>query len=347
MEIPAGYVGDRIGRRASLAVGNVVTVVVMGGYPFVESVAGWVVLYVLWGVAWSFHSATGDAWLYDFLDQRADASAFARASGRSESVQLAISAVAAVTAGVRYTVEPDLPFFANAALAATGVPLVASLPATRVKRDTVVTVREVLQALRLQLHRSEVRWLVLYSALFNVLFSATRWLEQPTLEAVGFPLAGFGVLYASFKFVTAGAMLKTGWVQDRLGPRLLFLSLVPICGLAYGTVALLPAFAVPVIYLRRVLDRISTPIRNQYLNDRLDGVGRATVLSGVSMVLSLASGLFNAILGRAAEATGPTAFLPILGLAVVLVAGVLWVGTAPVRPTKRSTTGTQRGARSD
>lgn len=350
MEIPAGYVADRIGRRASLATGNACTVVVMGGYPFVESVGGWIALYVLWGVAWSFHSAIGDAWLYDFLERSDDSSAFASASGRAESVERAVSAVAAITAGALYAINPDFPFFANAALAVTGVPLVLSLPAARdgLRSDTVVSVREVLRALRLQLSRSEVRWLVLYSALFNVLFSATRWLEQPALEAVGFPLAGFGVLYASFTLLTAGAMLTTGWIQERLGPRLFFLSLVPVCGLAYGMVALLPVLVVPVIYLRRVLDRISSPIRNQYLNDRLDDVGRATVLSGASMVLSLASGLFNAILGRVAEATGPTTFLPIAGLVVVLVAGLLWAGTSPVRPaTKLSATGTRRGTRSD
>lgn len=348
MEIPAGYVADRVGRRASLALGNALTAVVMGGYPFVASVEGWVGLYVLWGVAWSFHSAIGDAWLYDFLEGTGDSATFASTSGRAESVELAVSAVAAVTAGVLFTVDPDLPFFANAALAAAGIPLVVTLPAARDGAAATVSVRAVLRALRLQLRRPEVRWIVAYSALFNVLFSATRWLEQPALEAVGFPLAGFGVLYASFKLVSAGATLTTGRIQKSLGPRLFFLALVPVCGFAYGTVALVPAFVVPVIYLRRVFDRVSSPIRNQYLNDRLEESGRATVLSGASMVLSLASGLFSAVLGGVAEATGPTTFLPVAGVVVALVAGALWLGTSPIRSVRdESAPGAGRRVRSD
>lgn len=348
MEIPAGYVADRVGRRASLALGNALTAVVMGGYPFVASVEGWVGLYVLWGVAWSFHSAIGDAWLYDFLEGTGDSATFASTSGRAESVELAVSAVAAVTAGVLFTVDPDLPFFANAALAAAGIPLVVTLPAARDGAAATVSVRAVLRALRLQLRRPEVRWIVAYSALFNVLFSVTRWLEQPALEAVGFPLAGFGVLYASFKLVSAGATLTTGWIQKSLGPRLFFLALVPVCGFAYGTVALVPAFVVPVIYLRRVFDRVSSPIRNQYLNDRLEESGRATVLSGASMVLSLASGLFSAVLGGVAEATGPTTFLPVAGVVVALVAGALWLGTSPIRSVRdESAPGAGRRVRSD
>lgn len=347
-EVPAGYVADRLGRRETLAAGNVVTVLVMVGYTYASTTGAWIGLYVLWGMAWSLHSAIGDAWLYDFLEGESESGTFARTSGRGMSVELAVSAVAAVAAGVLYGVDPDAPFYANAALAATGVPLVLSLPEARSDEVRRPSIGAVLEVLRRQLHRPEVRWLVLYAALFNALFSMTRWLEQPALDAVGVPLVGFGILYASFKLVSAGAALSTGWIRSALGPRSFFLLLVPICAVFYGAVAVVPAFVVPVIYLRRALDRISGPIRNQYLNDRLDGVGRATVLSGASMALSLASGLSSAVLGRVAEAAGPTTFLPVAGVAIASLGGVLWLTTAPVRRPSRSTSRqSDRGVGSD
>ncbi len=331
-DVPAGYLADRAGRRASLALGNGLVAVVMALYTLVPSGEAYVALYGLWGVAWACHSAIGDAWLYELLAARFDESTFAHAKGRAETVELAVSAGAAVLGGLLFAVAPPLPFFANAALAAAGLPLLVALPATeRTDDDAVVSLRATLGALRTQLRRPEVRWLVAYAALFNVLFSLTRWLEQPSLDAVGIPVAGFGLLYAGFKLLSAGAMTTTGWLQETLGPRRFFRLMLPLSAVAYLSVAVVPLAVLPVIVLRRLLDRLSGPIRNQYLNDRLDGVPRATVLSGASMALSLASGLSNAVVGRLVEVTGPVGFLPWAGGAVTLAAGVLWLATDPVR----------------
>jgi len=331
MEMPAGYVADRIGRRPTLAIGSALTAIAIGGFPFVGSASGWVALYGLWGVAWAFHSAIGDAWLYAFLDSRGLSEEFAHTSGRASSSQLFMSAIAAGIAGGLYVLNPDFPFVANAGLAVIGIPLVLSLPGAQGDESTTPSIREMLHVLHLQVQRPEIRWLVLYAALFNALFSVTRWLEQPTLEAVGVPIAGFGLLFASFKLVTAGAMLTTGWIQKVIGPRMFFLLLIPFATLAYSTLAVVPVLVVPVLYFRRVVASVSRPIRNQYFNDRIEDVGRATVLSGVSMVLSLASGLTSVLFGQVAEATGPVTFLSMVGPAIAILAALLWITTSPVR----------------
>lgn len=336
-EVPAGYVADRIGRRRTLAIGNGLVAVVFGSFTFVDSSAGWIGLYTLWGVAWSFHSAIGDAWLYAFLDETDDADTFARINGRGHSVELVVSALAAVVSGVLFVIDPDLPFFANTGLSAVGIPMVLALPEGTADEQVGVSLRKILRVFRLQLARPEMRWLVVYTALFNALFTVTRWLEQPALEAVGFPLVGFGLIFATFKLVTAGAMMTTGWIQETLGPRLFFIALAPLCGLAYASIALVPVFVIPVIYLRRVLNRVSGPIRNQYFNDRLDDVGRATVLSGVSMVLHLASGVSSAVFGQVAELTGPIQFLPVMGVTIAILGGVVWLVTSPVRGVEHAT----------
>lgn len=347
VEVPAGYAADRLGRRVSLAVGNGISAIVMGLYAFVGSATGYVALFGLWGVGFAFQSAIGEAWLYDLLAARRETDGFAHVNGRGATAELAAGAVAALGAAALYAVDPALPFLANAALAAAGLPILASLPATRGGVDDAPTVREVLGVLAAQLRRPEVRWLVAYAALFNVLFSLTRWLEQPALDAIGVPVLGLGVLYAGFRVVSALATSTTGWLQARLGPRRFFALLIPVCGLAYRAVAALPAMVVPVLVLRRVLDRVSGPIRDQYVNDRLAGYGRATVLSGVSMALHLASGLGNVVAGRLASVVGPVGFLPVAGVAVAAVAGVLWLVTSPVRPVEGTSTAETEAAVSD
>ena len=362
-EIPTGYLGDWLGRRGSLVVGSTFRVVTLAAYPFVDSKLAYVALHVTWAMGWAFRSGTIDAWLYEVLQARFDESEYARIEGRGSTALLVTSAVTAIAGGVLYSVDPSLPFLANAALAAVGIPILFTFPAigtdagdgdadardaddgdadardagdgdadARDADDDVFTVREAVRMLRLQVGRPAVRWLVVYAALFQGLFSVTRTFEQPAVDAVGLPVAGLGVLYAGFKLVSAGAASTAGWFEDRLGTRGVFALLVPAYGFAYVSVALSPVLVVPLLFFNRSLRVVTRPVRNQYLNDRLGNVGRATVLSGASMVLSLASGTANLLGGRVVERFGPVEFLPWVGVTVAVVAGLLWLATSPVRP---------------
>ena len=335
-EIPTGYLGDRIGRRASLAVGNALSAGALGVFVFLDSPFEYVLLYVVWAVGWAFRSGTEQAWLYELLQSRGEDDEYARVSGRGSTVVLLTSAVTAAAAGVLVTYGWGVPLFANAALSAVGIPLVLSLPAVSGEGDVdsdaeVFRVRDAVHTLRLQVARPEIRWVVAYVALFHVLFAVTRPYESPIAEQVGVPVAALGLLFAGFKLVSAGAASTAGWFRDNLGTRRVFLLLIPVYGLAYASVAVLPALVVPVFFLNRSVKKVVRPLRDQYLNDRLEDVGRATVLSGASMVLSLASGTANLVSGSLVEALGPFRFLAAAGVAIAGLGGLLWLAVSPVR----------------
>jgi MFS family permease len=341
-ELPTGYLGDRLGRRAALALGNTVVVAVMLGFTVADSPLDFVAVYAFWAVGWTFRTGTVDAWLYELLARRDADDEYARISGRSDSTVLVVSAVAALTAGLLYTVDPAAPFVANAALASLGVPLLFTIPETRGSEADAgadgergaaghLGVREAVGVLRAQLSRPAIRWVVAYAALFNLAFSVTRVFEQPAMRAVGVPVAGLGVLYAGFKLVSAAAAGVAGPVEDRLGTHGVLLLMVPVVGVAYASFAVVPLLLLPALFVRRGLQRITRPVRNGYVNDHISGVGRATVLSGVSMVLTLVSGAANVLGGRVAATVGPVQFLAATGVGVAVLAGLLWVATDPVR----------------
>lgn len=350
-EIPTGYLGDRIGRRASLAVGNALSAGALGVFVFLDTPGEYVLLYVVWAVGWAFRSGTEQAWLYELLESRGEDDEYARVSGRGSTVLLLTSAVTAAAAGVLVTYGWGIPLFANAALSALGVPLVLSLPAVSgdgeseegTKTD-VFRVRDAVHTLRLQVSRPEIRWVVAYVALFHVLFAVTRPYESPIAEQVGVPVAGLGLLFAGFKLVSAGAASTAGWFRETLGTRHVFLLLIPVYGLSYASVALLPVFAVPVFFLNRSVKQVVRPLRDQYLNDRLTDVGRATVLSGASMVLSLASGTANLVSGSLVELLGPFRFLAAAGVVIAGAGGLLWLAVSPVRSDAGPSTTAPAGA---
>ncbi|WP_255198438.1 MFS transporter [Halorarius litoreus] len=344
-EIPTGYLGDRVGRRTSLAVGNALMAASLVGWTLLHTPAEYALVNALWATGTTFRSGTASAWLYQLLDSHEAGDQFAHISGRATTVRLLVSAGAAVSGGVLFTVNWALPFLVNAALAALGVPLLATLPAAGdmdVEADDDAdrfTVRDAFRLLRLQVDRPALRWFVAYVALFYGLFQLGLAFEQPAVRAVGVPVASLGLLYAGFKLVSAGAASAAGWLQDRLGARGVFGLAAPFVGLVFAAVIVWPPALLPALFFNRALSASTRPLRNQYLNDRLGDVGRATVLSGVSMALSLFAAGLDVIGGIVAEATGPVAFLAGAGVTTAAVAALLWLAVTPVRQAGDATTG--------
>ncbi|APW97243.1 MFS transporter [Halobiforma lacisalsi AJ5] len=343
-ELPTGYVGDRLDRRTALAVGNVLSVAFMAGYVVVESPIGYLLLHVLWAFAWAFRSGTADAWLYELLAAVGDDDEFTRYRSRAMTIELTFEAATAAAAGTLAAfIGWNSPFLANAVLAALGVPILFTSPSVgdvrtdRMPSSDSLSVREAVRVLRVQARRPELRWFVAYVALFHGLYSVVRTFEQPVLEEVGISVSGLGLLYAGFKLVAAGAASTTEWISDRLGADGVLPLLAPVYGIAFLGVIGIPALVVPVLFLNRCVRVIVQPIRDQYLNDRLDDMGRATVLSGASMAISVTAGIAKIAAGEVSAAIGLLRFLTAAGIAIAAGGGLLWLSTSPVRPIGAST----------
>jgi MFS family permease len=332
VEIPTGYIGDLIGRRGSLAVGAVVRAGVVAAYPFAGSKTAYLALHALWAVGWAFRSGTQDAWLYEVLKSTCDEDEYARIDGRANSLLLVVSAATAIAGGFMYTIEPAAPFLANAAVALAGLPILYTFPAVETDGDDeTFGFRDAIVLLRAQTRRREIRYFVAYAAVFAAVFAATRPFEQPMLRSVGVPIAGLGVLYAGFKLVSAGAAASAGVVEDRLGVRGTFAVLPAIYGFVFAVVLVVPVAIVPVVFLNRAIRTVTRPIQNKYLNDRLDDVGRATVLSGASMALSVVSGTGKLVNGHVTDALGAIDGVAVAGVGAAGLGALIWLATDPVR----------------
>lgn len=336
-EIPTGYLGDRLGRRASLALGCGLRVLVIGLYPFLETAAAYLAIHLVWAAGRSFRSGTQDAWLYEILEDRFDASAFAKVESRGRMATLVVSAGGAIAGSVLYGLDPSWPFLVNAGLAVLGLPLLATFPrvegADEPDPSERFAVSDALRLLRAQTRRPSVRWFVAYAALFHALFLVTRIYEQPAFDEIGVPVAGFGLVYAGFKLASAGAASTVGWLQETFGVRGVFALLIPLYGVAYAGLLVVPALVIPVLFLNRGLSTVTAPLRNQYLNDRLEDVGRATVLSGAAMALALVGGVARVVAGLVADGLGAVALLGYAGLVIAPAGAILWVASSPVRTT--------------
>ncbi|USZ69611.1 MFS transporter [Halorussus salilacus] len=325
-EIPTGYVCDRIGRRNSLLAGSAFMTVSIFGFAVVESYLGLAALYVLWTLSLVFRSGSGDAWLYDTLEAELDEGRFAHVRGRGQSVRQAVTVVAMLAGGVLYGIDPTYPFVASGVLNGAGVFVLFALPKNRQyadgnEDDTHFTVLEALPVLRDRLTRPPLRSFVLYAALFfGVVEAANTYVQPISTETLGVPVASMGLLYAAFTGVSAVASYYAGAVKDRLGVRGAMVAVPVALGVSLLAPVAWPLLAFPTFFALKGSRSLLHPIVTQHVNDHVESVGRATVLSAVSMAYALVRLPLYLLGGVVADAATPVLAVGVLG--AVFLAGV-------------------------
>ena len=326
-EIPTGYVADRVGRRNGLIIGTVLIAATLLGLGLADSFPAFLVLYVFWSLGYTFRSGSEDAWLYDSLS--GGERSFSELRGRGESFALAAGVVAAVAGGYLAEVELAYPFFAAAGVTAIGAVVLLTVENTGERVDTT-SFAATMNAVKVAFADRRLRsFLVLY----YVLFAATTYLAfiflQPRIETVagGYGIAEvealLGWYYAAISLAAAGVTYRAEWIRERVGLRRWFI----VAPLAAGSVLvgqwLLPAFAVAAFLLVRGLSEATRVFASQYVNDRIDALGRATTLSAMSMVSGLTVIPFQLGSGLLSDALSPAFALAAAG--AVLVVGTLLI----------------------
>ncbi|WP_327050524.1 MFS transporter [Halomicrococcus gelatinilyticus] len=350
-EVPTGYVGDRIGRRNSLLVGTTVITATLVGIGLADSFPALTALYVCWSMGYNFRSGSDEAWLYDTLSDELGTDQFADVRGRGKAVALSVGVVGSVVGGYLGDVDLAYPFFVAAAITGLGVPVLLRMdePASYDESGAAeLGLGEALGVVRETLSRRNVRAFVVY---YFVLFSAVMYLVfvylQPVVETVapqlGVPAGQvtplLGWFYAAISLVSAGLSYKTGAIRRRVGIRRWFLVVPFAVGGALAALAVVPVLAIATFLLARGVAETTRSLASQYVNDRIETLGRATVLSALAMVSSLAVIPVQFGSGMLSDAASPIVALSVAGGALVAgsFAVLAWespVSAATGRPTE-------------
>ncbi len=351
-EIPTGYVGDRIGRRNSLLVGTTVITLTLVGIGFVESFLQLAILYACWSMGYNFRSGSADAWLYDTLTDELSADQFAHVRGRGQSVALLVGVVGSVVGGYLGDIDLAYPFLVAAGITGIGIPVLLSLeePASYEESDAdELGMREAVGVISETLSHQRLRAFVVY---YFVLFSAVSYLVfmyvQPVLENV-FPQVGIpasqvepllGWFYAAISLLSAGLSYYTGEIREHVGLRRWFLVIPFVVGGGLVAIRAMPVLAIPAFLFARGISETTRSLASQYVNDRIDTLGRATVLSALAMVSSLAVIPFQLGSGLLSDVTSPLTALAVAGGALVVgsLAVLAWESPVKVATGRRAET---------
>lgn len=341
-EIPTGYIGDRVGRRNSLLIGTVLIAVTLLGIGLSESFFALAALYVCWSAGYNFRSGSEDAWLYDTLTDDLSEDEFAHVRGRGESAALAVGAGAAIVGGYLGSIDLSYPWFVAAAVTGFGAVVLLTLdePETYKKTDTdELSFRRTVGIVKEALSERNLRAFILY---YYVLYAAVTYLVfvflQPIFQTVVVDLGVspeqveslLGWFYAAYSLVGAVLSYYTGAIKDFIGIQTWFIILPFIVGAALVGMYFVPILALPTFLVARGLSDVTRSFAGQYVNNQIETLGRATVLSAMAMVSGLAVIPFQLGSGVLSDYVSPLFALAVGGVVLIVGSGVILSWEPPV-----------------
>ncbi len=287
LEVPSGYFSDRIGRRFTLLLAAVCSLVGCLALAFGGSFAVFALGQSLLGAGSAFKSGTDSALLYGSL----------AVAGRTEEVEaqelrawrftLAGFALSAITGGAMSLWSTKLPFHATAAAFAVAAVLVASMSAPSAKLSTAPSMRSSTASLRRALKQPVLAWLLVLSVLMYSFSHLPFVFGQPfilqALEGLGIaaqaPVVS-GAVTSAMMLVSVLASLVAVGLRRRLGlPLLLLLAFGLQIALVGALAASTSVLVIAVLLLRIVPDSLAYPFILARIQPLLEDETRATYLS--------------------------------------------------------------------
>lgn len=365
-EVPTGFVADRYGRRLSIAAGNVGLAVAYAGIALASDFAGLAVAFGAAALLSTLRTGADDAWLYDALREHLSTDEFTRVRGRGDAAMFLSSGVTAVVGGYAAdATSMSAVFLLTGAGTLLAAPVALSFPPVspgadgdtdaadpeenalrgeRAAPESADTDSEDSESrlgparawrlLRERTGAADVRTVVALATLTLGAMWAVNFYVQPVARGLGVPLSGLGWLYGVFTVVGAAVSDNAGRIRDRVGTRRWLRAFPLAMGLLLVGVALVPPLALAVFVVARGGRSVTRTLAGQYVNDRIESVGRATTLSALGMAYNVAGGSVQLAAGWLAETVAPTTALGVFGVALLVglaatAVVVRWRGRGP------------------
>lgn len=281
LEIPTGFIADRLGRRLSLQ-GSAVVLLIAQLFPiFMQTEVGMLTHFIFIALARSLNSGASSAYLYEYLRVKSASADYKQWEGKARTFSLVGKIVCWGVVGFLMTWHLTLPYWLTAVSAACALVYTWLLPADVVKK----TKEPLLFGSSLWRTLRGSHSLVLIMLQGTALFVLVRILQvnlfQPILKSKNFSLESFGAVMAVMTvFEAIGSFkpqLMQRWTKDvgavsvLSGLMALSIAAIPFAR-EIGTILSLCVFS--------FVTGLAFPIQRQLINDAIgESPFRATLIS--------------------------------------------------------------------
>ncbi len=296
LEIPTGYIGDLFSRKHTLIIGNFIWIA--GYLIWIFGKGFWAVLSgeLIFAVTLSLISGTVEAYLYDLLKKCHKEEKFHQKYAKMEMLGNLMLTISTLTGAFIYQfLGPSIPLWGSIVCLIVSTIILILLPdvpeSKRIVAKDKSKWQDILDISKYALRHSELKWLMLFPAVYGMLTLVLMWGLQSVMLFRELPIFMFSVVMG------ANAFLRTFWsgVSGKILEKINLSGIIKLQCLiiVIATIGSCIAAYVPqqIVYLclllmmmassSVVLSKISTSV---LINHRIKSDERATVLSVKSMV---------------------------------------------------------------
>lgn len=281
LEIPTGFIADRLGRRLSLQ-GSAAVLLIAQLFPiFMPTEAGMLIHFIFIALARSLNSGASSAYLYEYLQVKSATAEYKQWEGKARAFSLVGKIVCWGVVGFLMTWHLTLPYWLTAGSAAGALVYTGLLPADVVKKTKERLMFGASLWHTLRGSNSLVFIMLQGIALFVLVRILQVNLFQPILKSKDFSLESFGAIMAVMTIFEAIGSFKPQlmqrWTKDigavslLSGLMALTLAAIPFAR-EMGTILSLCVFS--------FVTGLAFPIQRQLINDAIGpSPYRATLIS--------------------------------------------------------------------
>jgi len=299
LQAPTGALADRIGRKRVLALSGSLFALTVLGFGFTTSYVLLFFDYVLWAFAQSSRSGADQALVYDSLKAAGREGEFQRVTGRGFSATMAAGLLSIVSgAALASIIGMAAVVQLSAIVPLVGVAAALAMHEPRIAHEPQPYLANLKDGMAFAWRHPEVRYTLLIGSVLLAGTFGPVVLVQPFLIKHQVATGLFGVYQAPLRLVAIGGAMVAFRVGLRVGiGRILVLACATIV-LLYLALAGIDLEAAFVFFgFAALMQGLTRPIIDGYLNDRIPSRRRATVLSVMQLLFALQVAFFEPALG--------------------------------------------------
>lgn len=303
LEIPTGYIGDVFSRKNTVIIGTFSRIVGYSCWIFGHGF-GWILLgELLFAFSIAFASGTQEAYLYDLLKKRHKEHLFHQKLSKIEAVGDVGLIVATFTGGFLYQfIGPEVPVYFSIGCLVICTIILMMMPDVPESRRHVdknkSTMQDILSIVHFAVKHIQIRWLILYPAMYGMLTLILMWGLQSVMIARDIPVWMFSIILAGNAISRAFWSSVSGKILERFGLN----NVIRLAGFVIVIAAIGACLAVYVpygmVYVCLILMMIGSGsicltsiVTSTLIHHRIESDERSTVISVKSMICTAFSGV--------------------------------------------------------
>ena len=327
LEVPSGYIADRLGRKFCLVVGSTAWLCGWLFYCTGSSFSSFAVAEILAGVAGSLISGADTAIAYETLLELDRESYYRIFEGKLVAIAGITEAVCGLIGAAVAEINLVYPFYLQTVCLA--LYLCLSLTLTEPKRhiETASSRHQNLKAIVFDvfIQRPRLRWIIFLNSTFSTASFLIVWLSQAYFQQINLPITAMGWAWAIFHLLMSLASVNAYRLETALGIKKALLILVLLLGAAYlflGSINSLGGITfIALIYIVR---GARSPLTLNLINRQVPSTIRATVLSLSSFTFHLGFTIIAPIAGAISSSSSLSSALSIAGCWFLIAGCFCW-----------------------